>query len=292
MSDYITYDAALVPAPFGLQNNGVICWGNSTLQFLMGMPALTRVLLDNETEFAANPFARAYIALLKAALAGHATGGESFEIIKLLIAQVRKSGMLGYGQECADEAFTAAITAFGSQRVERLFQMAYEYTIICAACKKSMNSRDTMFRLVIHGGRNEAANKKWFSDYLKAHISIAHDVACDCGQRAPMAQKLERLKLISEIIVITLNKFFTKDLKWYPEELEFPRVGGGSLRYRLIGKIEHSGTQLGGHYWAHSVRGDWKRLNDTGVGVGDPTPTAETFMIAYHMVGEPGAERG
>jgi hypothetical protein len=103
--------------------------------------------------------------------------------------------------------------------------------------------------------------------------------------------RAERLKSLREIVVIIFNKFLTKDVRYFPQELSFgsKNDGGKGLKYELVGKVEHAGTRVSGHYWAHSLRvnnqsSKWTKLNDTGVSIGDPAPTAGTFMIVYHLV--------
>jgi ubiquitin C-terminal hydrolase len=56
------------------------------------------------------------------------------------------------------------------------------------------------------------------------------------------------------------------------------------LRYKLIGKIEHTGTMNGGHYWAHSFRaGSWWKINDANLAPSNAESSENTFIVAYHM---------
>lgn len=120
---------------------------------------------------------------------------------------------------------------------------------------------------------------------MRIHPSECEYFKCDCGEKMVKFYRAEKLKMLREVVVIIFNKFQMKDNRWFPQELTFGAKGGSTLNYRLVGKIEHSGTRFGGHYWAQSFRGkSWTRLNDSGVTVGNSAHSSDTFMVAYHIV--------
>jgi ubiquitin C-terminal hydrolase len=87
---------------------------------------------------------------------------------------------------------------------------------------------------------------------LKIHPSEHDYYKCDeCGERMVKFYRAERLKMLREIVVIIFNKFQSKENRWFPQELSFKaKDGKPSLKYKLVGKIEHSGNASSGHYWA------------------------------------------
>jgi hypothetical protein len=96
--------------------------------------------------------------------------------------------------------------------------------------------------------------------------------------------RIEKLKMLREIVVITFNKYYTKENRWFPETLEFGARGGGKLKYKLVGQVEHGGTMHSGHYYANALRGSsYKRFNDSFVGEADKKPTPSTYMVVYHI---------
>ena len=91
--------------------------------------------------------------------------------------------------------------------------------------------------------------------------------------------------MLREIVVITFNKYHSKDNRWFPDELTFGAKGGTKLRYKIIGQVEHGGSMHGGHYYANAFRGDgFKRFNDSSVSGSTYGPTPLTYMVVYHIV--------
>jgi uncharacterized UBP type Zn finger protein len=311
-SRYVHYDPECVPPAFGLSNTGAICWLNSLIQALLGVSSLNKTLLDHESEFSSNRFAREYIRLVKMSLgrepaAPGAIAGSSAAILGALIGRAREVGVsanLGMGQECADEAFTLFIELFAHPLVEELFANVYELRIACTGCSKIVSkNRDNAFRIQLFT-RIDLNTQDLFIRYIRAHPSQCDYFKCDdCGTIMRDFPREERLRRLGEVIVIVFNKFQQKTNRWFPPTLEFGSPDGSTLRYRLISKIDHSGTMHSGHYIANSLRAtaaatpgggvpnlgadralQWSRLNDSSVSVGDGAPSPSTFMVIYHMV--------
>lgn len=296
--DYVYYKDEYVPSPFGLNNTGAICWCNSLLQMMLGLSSVNKVLLESEEELRDNQFAMEYIKVLKSTLPNDPNNPvdatrltiASAAILGGFLSRLRQQGRhfnIGVSQECADEAFTLFIDLFGCPKVEKLFSNVYELIVKCKFCNEQVSSvRDKSYRIQLFTNvRLEDQDK--FCKFLKIHPSECDFYKCEkCGNSMSKFFRAEKLKMLSEVVVIIFNKFQMKDNRWFPQELVFrARNGKPPLTYKLVGKIEHSGTMQGGHYWAQSLRGDrWYRLNDTSISPGDYTPSPGTFMIAYHLV--------
>lgn len=292
MDNYTLYDPAYVPAAEGFINTGVICWFNSMVQFMLGMPSLNKVLIDNSDDFESNKFAKAYISMVRPALRGFCPMFEhhSSYLFKLLMEKLTADGrqdILGYGQECADEAFTAIVDLmFNHPKVHELFRIHYNVSVSCTLCgHENRIPTDRQFRIDLFTNADMDTPTR-FCEYIRSHVSDCEQYRCDrCNGVSPRAIRTEKLGRLGEIVVITLDKFQEKTPRYFPNELAFNKIGGGMLRYRLIGKIDHAGNRFGGHYWAHSVRGgEWKKINDKSVSTGGPECEPETFMVAYHMI--------
>jgi ubiquitin C-terminal hydrolase len=225
--------------------------------------------------------------MVRNSLAGQPTG--SCEILAAMMARIKSLQLyfkIGTNQECVDEAFTIFIELFDSRRVEELFKNVYELTIQCPNCKQIASSnRDNSYKI------NFFTTVKFdtmdlFRDYLRVHTSECDKFTCSCGYTLNKFRRVEKLKRLNECLIITFNKFQSKDRKWFPQFLTFEsNTPGRPLIYALVGHIEHSGTAVGGHYYTHSKRNDqWVSLNDSSVTMGSPEPTPNTFMVAYHMV--------
>lgn len=302
VGEYIYYDSTFVPTKFGMNNTGAICWCNSIIQLMLGLPSMNRVILECEEELRDNMFAREYIKLLKNILPNSPEfppintaqlAGSSAAILAAFMHQLRVRDFklnMGFNQECVDEAFTLFIDMFGCTRLERLFSNVYELGVTCTGCKKKVSAvRDKSYRIQLFTSV-KLADPETFCSFLKIHPSECDYFKCEgidgCGTIMTKFFRAERLKMLREIVVIIFNKFQTKDNRWFPQELRFrAKEHKPDLVYHLCGKIEHSGNRFGGHYWAQSLReGEWYRLNDTSVSRGEPEPSASTFMVAYHLV--------
>lgn len=292
--EYKYYDGAMVPSGFGLINTGVICWCNSLIQLLLGLPSVNAALLDSADDLKNNIFATEYISMLRAAMNSSiqdtaVLAPVSSRILRAMIIRMRQVGKeinMGGGQECVDEAFTTFIELFNCRRVEQLFNNVYELIIICDKCKKQASSvRDTSYRIQMFTNA-PLTDKESFCRYLKLHGSRHDHYKCSCGNVMNNFLRAEKLKMLREVVVIIFNKFQVKENRWFPQTLEFQaRDNKPPLVYRLVGTIEHAGTMFGGHYWAKSLRDDvWHCFNDNSVTESTGDPTAGTFMIAYHLV--------
>jgi uncharacterized UBP type Zn finger protein len=290
---YYYYDPALAPEGFGLNNTGSICWFNSLLQMLLGLPALNRTILECETELSSNKLAKEYIKLLKATTGGSTgqqtdTAGASATILEAFILRARQLKIrvnMGAGQECADEGFVTFIELLKCKQVDRVFSNVYELIIDCTGCKRQVSTvRDEAFRIQLFT-QVPLETKDLFCTFLRVHPSEVDYYRCDCGSTMTKFFRTEKLKMLREIVVIVFNKFITKEVRWFPQQLTFKSREGPNLEYELVSKIEHAGTRMSGHYWAHSLRnGKWLCFNDSSVSAGSPYPSANTFLVAYHLV--------
>jgi ubiquitin C-terminal hydrolase len=295
MADYIVYDPKYVPAEFGLNNTGVICWCNSILQLLLSCPSLNKTLLECEEELRDNRFATEYINLLKILLPNEGPNGVNLSTISIYSAKIlnafmyemkraRRNFSIGRSQECVDEALTLFIDMFNCQKVNKLFLNSYELIIKCTGCNKQVSTvRDNSYRIELFCEKKFNSVED-FCTYIRYHPSEHDEYTCECGFKMKKFLRVEKLKMLREIVVIIFNKFQAKDNRWFPTELEFNSTNGKKLKYKLVAQIEHGGTMHGGHYKSKGVRGDKVcGFNDSSVYADALGPTPSTYMIAYHL---------
>lgn len=296
MATYAVYNPAEVPEPFGLYNTGVICWCNSLLQVLLSCSSLNETLLKNANALVDNPLATEYIQILRATTktpgpinhAALALSGQN--ILKAFIHAIRLRGQsVGQwtSQECVNEAFTMFIDIFNCEPVSKLFTNIYELSITCDGCGKTVSTiRDKSYSVhMFHGFKLKT--EKQFCTWIRAHISENDHFACTCGKVMSKYNRIEKLKMLSEIVVIVFNKFYVKSNIWFPDQLHFDTKNNTVLTYRLVGQIEHGGNMQGGHYHARALRGDsFKCFNDASVSEQPAGSTPETYMIVYHLVAD------
>jgi ubiquitin C-terminal hydrolase len=301
-SEYEYYDPDYVPGLFGFHNTGAICWMNSLLQFLLGLPAINKVLIENEDSLSNNALAVEYITFLKSILPNGNRGIKSDEfdpqvlaaassrILAVFLQRLKTKKInikMGASEECANEGFVWFIDMLGCPKLEKLLITRYEVSFVCPKCNQdAFRLIDKTYQIELFT-RVRIETQDEFTKWLKVHPEEGDTYRCElCGHCVGKFNKMRQLKRMSEIIIVVFNQYQEKTKRWFPQQLSFSRIGGGNLEYKLVGKIEHSGTMNGGHYWAQSLRdGDWAQLNDNAMPcLGNSQPTSETYMIAYHLM--------
>ncbi len=293
---YLLYDTENVPFATGMSNTGAICWWNSLLQSMLGISALSQVMLDYETEFVGNPFACAYIEFLLSTYNDTVRNDSSIKLFMVFGKQVIAKTKINLvnGQQCANEGFTLFIEMLDNRRVEKIFTSSYEITSTCKnpACKNvAVLPRDNAFYVTLNYNTLDSES---FHHWMRVHERDPNPRKCEvCGHCEQSSKPIEKLKRLSEVVVVLLNKItIAKTNMYFPSTLTFLSNTGNDIKYKLVAKIEHGGGSVNmstfsssGHYWAHSLRDEvWQCCNDTSVSPGNASPTAGTLMIMYHMV--------
>jgi ubiquitin C-terminal hydrolase len=238
----------------------------------------------------------------------------------------RPNFRFGQGQESASETFTFIIDMMEPPRsadqsvsvpseVTNLFKNRFRCELHCRRCK-SIVSTTTEYAINFNLFHIDAAPPRTpseFSSAIRTHSSITEDYycekcTCDCGgayieyrngkshtrkceqcgelQQKSTAVRVYKLTLIPEIIFCMFNAYGAKISRYFPEEFEIPSVKGGSMIYKLVGQVEHSGSLGGGHYWARCLRqGGVFALNDTGISPSKFENTPYTYIVAYNYAG-------
>lgn len=301
---YITYDKWIAPNAFGFTNTGAICWWNALLQTMLGLSSVTQVLFDHEHELTKNVFAMAYLKLLhdiddlEVAAGGNHVNfnglmSSSATILAAFMDQLRVRGIKAnlHGQQCADEGFTLFIDMLDCPQVENLFKSEYEISICCVKCEHvTIRPRDQTFRIPMPSDRDivtTVKDKKTFERWLFTHVAKHEDFKCEkCGNVVKYTHRVEKLKRLSEVVVVMFNQFDHKTVMYFPQEMHFNSNTGTPLKFQLVGKINHSGTRHSGHYWADTYRCDsWMMANDSQVSdLSENYPDESAFMVFYHML--------
>jgi ubiquitin C-terminal hydrolase len=298
------YDPHSVPAPNGFFNTGAICYWNALMQSLVSLPAFNRAMLANEASFAKNPIANNIISYLRSALTTNGDTGAnttkfataSNAILSAMITQMRKNRRFvdlefGNRQESASEGFVLLLDMLKSPEVERVFGNRYKLSSWCPHCNEEiMVTTDQSFQINLFYS-DKPTDSKGFRDLIMSHPDEHVGYKCEkCKNVIEKGVRFHTLKMLREIMVVEFNKYMSKDMRWFPREMEFPSTSGKPLKYKLVSIIEHSGGLSGGHYWARSYRptsateGKWYKFNDIGVSDADAEPSDASYMMFYHVV--------
>jgi len=201
-------------------------------------------------------------------------------------------------------------TSATENAVTQLFLHKYNLTTRCRSCKRAHNpppeGKMAVFVMTPQRRRAPPTNPAEFAGWVRRAALWNEDYRCEgCLQKSTCVTEYN-LAIVPEILICTFNlktdewmhthsvtgeKIIGKAsgervANYFPERLEFPAIGGGTIGFRLIGQAEHSGGNNSGHYWARGLRdGGVCRLNDYSVSADSFGPSAETYLIAYHYDG-------
>jgi hypothetical protein len=199
----------------------------------------------------------------------------------------------------AEEAALAAAPGVLSVEspVTRLFLHRFRCDLHCRECRRIV-SRETDYAVTfqlfhLDWLRSPPATVADFSQAVRLQVSATEDYKCpDCGAGPARAFRSYSLTMCPEIVLTIQNLYVgyggARRARYFPDRLEFPKPDGGLLVYRLVGQVEHAGSLDGGHYWARGLRAGERvfLLNDSGVTPSHFEPTPNTYLMAYHYVGD------
>lgn len=300
------YDPKSVPPPNGFFNTGAICYWNALIQSLVSLPAFNRALLANEDKLSKNEIASAIINYLKESFEStddvetntRKFANRSNLVLKALVAKMRKTHRFtnlefGQRQESASEGFVLLIDMLNSKEIERVFHNRYSATSWCDTCKKTiMDTTDMSFQINMFFN-NKPTDAESFKNQILKYASVHEGYKCEeCDAITEKGSRHHSLKMLREVVVIEFNKYMIKDMRWFPEEMEFPSTYAKPLKYKLISIIEHSGGLSGGHYWCRAWRptsptdGKFYKFNDESVSDADSSPSTASYMLFYHVVAQ------
>jgi len=294
---YLTWDKLFTVVEFPLHNNGVICWFNSLVQFLLGISNLSKKLILHKRNLHNNKFAMSYINLIEKTLSYAdpefdnnedimKNGMEVFDNFILQLKNMGKDVKL-YGQECTNEAFTMFIDAFKSQPIDQLFSCSYSRSIICNKCNAiNYYKRDDSFIIGITS-EEPLDNYDKLMSWISKNYSQAEGVECLSCHQKMNSTWCDTLKKVGEVIILMFPSYYSKKCLYYPDELIFnPHAESKKLHFKVVSNIEHVGSANSGHYWSNSIRSmnSVMKLNDSRISPGDLKHNENVYMVAYAMI--------
>jgi ubiquitin C-terminal hydrolase len=286
----------LILKPFGLCNMGNTCYFNALCQCMMSCTTLTHSLstvpsgVNNVRDVYGEMIVRrdpAYSMQLWHAMKSH--------------LEAKKHSVLDGRQQDTHEAFMLLMQCFeGLDEVEKLFTHTVQNMKYCFKCETytgdKVLAKNTFFNVPptfknqISSDVIEACAEYIpapnLESYIFRSVEELHKFTCTNPECKSTSRKVQLtfLKEIPEIIVVLVTKYDQKFNTYFPEFFELPGKHK-TLKYRAVGQILHSGSQDGGHYWAHVLRHDgWYNCNDSHYSkIGGFSSCSDTYVVFYEF---------
>lgn len=317
MMGLVQYDSRLTPKPFGLHNPGVLCWVNSLIQCMLSLPAFNKFLLDHKNKFISerNALGLHLLELLR----GVGSVGSVGSSERIAVELARKQYLALGQQQDAHEGYQLLLNCIindthhdpidiRANSLEEQFHIRHDTIISCKNCKSkrvvqhenNAGEPPTIFIDIPyrdpHHGRIDTQEKVQSyinnrSEFREGHRCETCDAVNTKDERVIVTSTV--LRRLSSVITVVFKNYpqYTRTgskLKHYfPQELEFNAKGNALLVYRPVAKIEHLGSESGGHYFAVCERHSRQyKMNDSLTTPVDAviTPTENTYMVFYHLM--------
>ena len=262
-----------IPA-IGFHNSGAICYFNSLIQCLLSSPFFLRFTFENEIDKNnennennenknnENKKEKSFTAFFMNIIADQWN--------MLFTTSLLQSLRNFQPNQSSSEYFILMIDSLGW---EKLFECQYKLTTRCNECGFVKEKVDVSYNVLVNQ----------FDDFVQTATSL-ENVMCDgCKQKTTLIEQ-RKISAVSDMIVISLNKYFMKNIIPYPIQFTL-----GTFTFRLKGSIEHFGILGGGHYTCRVERGDGHYIiDDSRVASIDKDtfyrPMPETYMVFYDRV--------
>lgn len=275
----IVHNTELLPPPAGQPNLGATCWFNALFQALRSSTILKQ-LIDRSVVDPPVP-----LPAMTTSFHTYIQTGSINRFLTDFSVFAKKKQIYIENQNCTHEAYVQFISETGVPAIDAACKMTFNYEATCS-CGFVKEWVDYAYYVGI--------TMRWVdatSADLVRHIMARYaefDWVCEkCGQK--IRRRIERLARVNNLIVVTFFQYFNKKAYKFPLGFTLPATDGPGHEFKLVAQIEHSGSPMGGHYWARCLRREgsdtrvWL-LNDTSIAPAEFSPSEETYMLVYERV--------
>jgi len=242
----------------GFKNTGSICYFNSLIQCILSSSHFLKFIVNHENKY--NLF-REFLKFVNEE--------DKWDVLfttRLLIL----CKMINPNQS-SSEYFVYLLDLL---KLEPLFESTYKDIYECKECHKKIYKKDISYCPLVNND---------FSEFFEFSEEIENFNCEECKEKRTIIHT-KKIESLSDIVVISFNKYFEKKMIAYPSEFKIYNENG-EQSYQLIGTVEHIGTLSGGHYICRIKRNDTiyiaDDINVQTVESLDMKPVMETYMVFY-----------
>lgn len=290
----VFYDGGKICAPFGLKNQGSLCYFNSVIQSMMTCTSVVDLFLEKKKtwEDEKNEVALEFVNLINQP----DQKKDASPLIKKIIEVSRRSNpgkTFGRGQEDSGECLLTILDTIDDEELYSYFNSRYLVNTWCLKCSSKLSVKEDNLHIVqIPPVLCGTEKKGGINSHIKQNVSVLEDYKCRKCSKSSCC-RIYQLTRSPNVMTVMFNKFFKKKEVNFPQELAFPGIDRPFLRYKLVSKIEHIGNSRGGHYISHCLRSEREKkvlqeqiclFNDMRISAGNFLPTRNTYMLFYHII--------
>jgi len=305
--DLLEFNPSILSKGGGFINLGATCYFNSLLQCLLSCTSIHETLrnIKDLPHVKNNRLAMNMLHLCDTAQSGGNIREMCIpiwrDIIRISQGQNNRVKM-DSGQQDVHEGLMMFLDAMETiPEVRRLFEHRHRIEIRCGECERIVvDKRENNLVFEVQQDLKTEQSEQFkdldefygtsmqLNDFLRKQNSYVdqHHKCPKCEKKCEKF-KTTTLTMIPEILPVVIKRYGPRrSITNFPNELVFSAKGGGQkLVYQLVAQSEHSGSTMGGHYWAVCRRADgWKYLNDSSVSAGMPGPTVNSYVLFYHYM--------
>lgn len=226
MQNYIDHKKICIP-PIGFKNTGAICYFNALIQCLLSS---TRFIEFSLTLDEKNHKNTVFIDFFRHIV------NDMWNVMfttKLLIE------LNGFNpNQSSSEYFIKIVDEL---MLEKLFECKYQIRMKCMKCGFEKVTTDVTYNVLVD---------KSFDELFHTESQL-ENVLCDGCKQKTLYSEERRLNDVSNMIVVSFNKYFGKHLISYPTSFKM-----NEHLYEMTGTVEHFGVLNAGHYVARTTRLD------------------------------------
>jgi ubiquitin C-terminal hydrolase len=124
-----------------------------------------------------------------------------------------------------------------------------------------------------------------YSSRVMCNVTSLEDYNCEnCKKVGARAIRIHQLVRVGRMMVTVHNKYTVNKTRYSPQAFNINDLNGAPLTYNMVAHIEHTGSLMGGHYWAHVRRNGTDYVaNDSSIRQGALQPSINTYAIFYEL---------